>query len=203
MESLNENVIEYKKQMEKGIIQKAYRGIMDYVMQLRTFIKNKYPELSVGNIYSGYMDMTYFPLFPKILKSRKLKIAIVFIHETCRFEVWLSGNNRQVQQNIRELIRENNWNKYQRNPNNADSIIESTLDDNPNFSDPDALSKKIETSTLSFIKDIEKYFSKHKNHVQPNTRLQATWPRLSEKTPNCDCRFPDKMVFTLRMWPCG
>jgi hypothetical protein len=160
MESLNESVVEYRKQMEKGIIQKAYKGIIDYVMQLRTHFKNKYPELSVGNIYSGYMDMTYFPLFPKMLKSRKLKIAIVFIHDTCRFEAWLSGNNRQVQQKYRELIRDKNWDKYRMNPNNADSIIESPLVSNPDFSDLDILTKKIETSTLSFIKDIEAFFSK-------------------------------------------
>ena len=162
MESLRESIIEYKKQMEKGIIQKAYRGIMDYVLQLRTHISKKYPEYSVGNIYYGYMDMTYFPLFPKILKSRKLKIAIVFIHDTCRFEVWLSGNNRQIQKRYGELIRDNNWDKYRMDPNNADSIIENTLEANPDFSDPDALTKKIETSTLLFIKDIEVFFSKHK-----------------------------------------
>jgi hypothetical protein len=160
MESLNESVLEYKQQMEKGIIQKAYKGIMDYVMQLRTHFKNKYPEFSAGNIYRGYMDMTYFPLFPKMLKSRKLKIAIVFIHDTCRFEAWLSGNNRQVQQKYRELIRDKNWDKYRMNPNNADSIIESPLVSNPDFSDLDTLTKKIETSTLSFIKDIEAFFSK-------------------------------------------
>jgi hypothetical protein len=163
MESLQESVVEYKKQIEKGYIQKAYRGIMDYIMYLRTHIKNRYPELSVGNMYSGYMDMTYFPLFPKILKSKKLKIAIVFIHETCRFEVWLSGNNRQVQQNIRELIRDNNWEIYRMDPKNADSIIENLLDANPDFSDQDALTKKIETSTMTFIKEIEGFFYKHKN----------------------------------------
>jgi len=161
MESLRENVIEYKKQMEKGVIQKAYRGIMDYVMQLRTHISNKYPEYSVGNIYYGYMDMTYFPLFPKLLKSRKLKIAIVFIHDTCRFEVWLSGNNRQVQKNYSELIRDNNWDKYRMDPNNPDSIIENSLDSNPDFSNPETLTKEIETVTFTFIKDIEAFFSKH------------------------------------------
>jgi hypothetical protein len=161
MESLHESVIEYKKQMEKGIIQKAYRGILDYVMPLRTHIKNKYPELSVGNIYCGYMDMTYFPLFPKFLKRRKLKFAMVFIHDTCRLEVWLSGNNRQIQKRYWELIRDNNWDTYRMDPNNADSIIEYTLEANPDFRDPDALTKKIETSSLSFIKDIEVFFSKH------------------------------------------
>jgi hypothetical protein len=161
MDSLQANVIEYKKQMEKGIIQKAYRGIMDYVMQLRTHIKNKYPELSVGNIYNGYMDMTYFPLFPKILKNKQLKIAIVFIHDTCRFEVWLSGNNRQIQKRYREMISDNKWDKYRMDPNNADSIIEKTLETNLDISDPDALTKKLEKSTLLFIKDIEVFLLLH------------------------------------------
>jgi hypothetical protein len=48
-------------------------------------------------------------------------------------------------------------------PNNADSIIENTLDANPDFSDPEILTKKIEGATFSFIKDIEAFFSKHQN----------------------------------------
>ena len=166
MESLQDSILEYKKQMEKGIIQKAYQGIMDFILQLRTHFKNKYPEYSVpGNIYCGYMDMTYFPLFPQTLKSRKLKIAIVFIHDTCRFEVWLSGYNRQVQQKYWELIKENNWNKYRIVPNAkvADSVIESTLVENPDFNDLDALTKKIETSTLNFIQDVEAFLARHDN----------------------------------------
>lgn len=163
MESLKENIIEYRKQIEKGIIQKAYKGIMDYVMRLRTYLQNKYPKYTVGNIYYGYMDMTYFPLFSKKLKDRKLKIAIVFLHEACRFEVWLSGNNRQVQKGYSELISGNDWNKYRMDPKNPDSIIEFTLDADPDFGDTDALTKKIEASTLSFLNDIEAFLSKQKN----------------------------------------
>jgi len=32
--------------------------------------------------------------------------------------------------------------------------------------------------------------------MMPNTWLQATWPRLSERTPNCGFRFPAKMVIS-------
>jgi hypothetical protein len=42
-----------------------------------------------------------------------------------------------------------------------------------------------------------------KESTAPNTRLQATWPRLRERTPNCDCSFPAKMVTTTRKWPCA
>ena len=90
MESFHEFVNEYRKQLEKGAIQKAYKGLMEYIMTLRTHFKNKYPDYLVsGSIYYGYMDMTYFAFSPKSLKDRNLKIAIVFVYNPFRFEVWL------------------------------------------------------------------------------------------------------------------
>jgi hypothetical protein len=164
MESLPEYISEYKKQLEKGYIQKAYKGLMEYIMDLRTHFKNKYPDYFVsGNIYYGYMDMTYFPFIPKSLKDRNLKIAIVFIHDTFRFEAWLSGYNKNVQTEYWELFKENNWKKYHivSTTKGVDSILEHTLVDNPDFSDLDTLTKKIEKGTLNFINDIEEFLSKH------------------------------------------
>ncbi len=161
METLQESVAEYKRQMEKGSIQKAYKGIMDYVLSLRTHFANRYPKIPVGNLYAGYMDMTYFPLFPKSLKSNKLKIAVVFMHGTCRFEIWLSGNNRQIQQKYSKIIADAGWKKFGTNPENPDSIVEETLIENPDFDDPDKLTKIIEASTMSFIQDVEAFLSGH------------------------------------------
>ncbi len=98
MESFHEYMEEYRKQLEKGVVQKAYQGLMAYIMDLKTYFKNKYPEYFVsGSLYYGYMDMTYFSFIPESLKHRHLKIAIVFIHEAFRFEAWLAGYNKQVQ----------------------------------------------------------------------------------------------------------
>jgi len=109
------------------------------------------------------MDMTYFAFSPESLKKRNLKIAIVFIHDTFRFEVWLAGYNKQVQQKYWKLFKESNWNKYHIVPTtkSVDSIIEYTLVDNPDFSDLDALTKHIEKGTLNFINDIEDFLSNH------------------------------------------
>jgi hypothetical protein len=53
MVAFPESMEEYKKQLDKGAIQKAYRGLMDYIMGLRTFFEKKYPAYSVsGTIYS-------------------------------------------------------------------------------------------------------------------------------------------------------
>ncbi len=166
MESFHEHMDEYKKQLAKGSIQEAYRGLMDYLMGLRTYFKDQYPDYSVpGSIYYGYMDMTYFPIFPKALKDRNLKIAIVFLHEAFRFEVWLSGKNKQVMTEYWKLIKESGWDKYQivSPGKGVDSIVEYILVDDPDFSDLDALTKQIETGTLKFIKDVESFLSIHEN----------------------------------------
>jgi hypothetical protein len=97
MESFNQYMDVYKKEMKKGTIRNAYKGLMGYILDLRTHFKNKYPEYFISGLYYGYMDMTYFSFSPESLKDKKLKIAIVFIHETVRFEVWLSGQNKEIQ----------------------------------------------------------------------------------------------------------
>ena len=45
MESLHAFMNEYRKQIEKGYIQKAYKGLMEYIMGLRTHLNKKFPDL--------------------------------------------------------------------------------------------------------------------------------------------------------------
>jgi hypothetical protein len=164
MEAFHENMNEYRKQLEKGAIQEAYKGLMAYIMSLRTHFKHKYPDYYVsGSIYYGYMDMSYFSFYPKSLKDRKLKIAIVFIHEAFRFEVWLAGNNKQVQSKYWKLFKESEWKKYHvvSTTVGVDSIVEHILVEDPDFSDLDTLTKQIERGTLKFIKHVEGFLAEH------------------------------------------
>jgi len=65
MKSFQESMSEYKKQLEKGTIQRAYQGLAEYIMGLRAHFKANYPGYAVsGRIYYGYMDMKYFSVFP-------------------------------------------------------------------------------------------------------------------------------------------
>ena len=164
MKSFNEDMNEYRKQLEKGAIKSAYRGLMDYFMGLRLYFKNKYPDFFVSsNIYSGYMDMTYFALVPESLKQQKLKIAIVFVHDKFTFEVWLAGYNKKIQTKYWKLLKESNWNKYHgvSTTKGSDSIIDYILVENPDFNDLDSLTQQIETKTLKFIKDVENFLAKN------------------------------------------
>jgi hypothetical protein len=163
MKSFHENMMEYRKQLEKGAIQKAYQGLMQYMMSLKNHFSNKYPDYSVsGSIYYGYMDMTYFSVFPGSLKDRDLKIAIVFVYDSFRFEVWLSGRNQQVLAKYWKIFKESGWDRYKLAAQGkwADSILEHILVDNPDFSDLEALTGQIEQGTLKFIQDVESFLIK-------------------------------------------
>ena len=163
MESLQENMIEFRSQLNKGVIQKAYLGLMQFMLNLKNHFINQYPDYIIpGNIYTGYLDMTYFSVIPKSLKDRELKIAIVFVFDAFRFEVWLSGRNQKVMASYWRLFTQSNWDKYKIVPQGrwADSVLEQVLVENPDFSDLDALTKNIEQGTLKFINDIESFLSK-------------------------------------------
>jgi hypothetical protein len=157
MVSFHESMIEYRNQLKKGIIQKAYQGLMEYFGSLKSYFKKKHPDYYVSSsIYYGYMDMTYFAVNPPLLKEKKLKIAIVFLHELFRFEVWLGGYNKSIQKKYWNLIKEEDWDNYNvpSSIEGVDSIIEYVLVENPDFRDLDSLTNKIENGTINFIEDI-------------------------------------------------
>lgn len=165
METFQEAMMEYKEQLKKGHLQKAYRGLMEYLMELRTYFMKKYPESFVsGSLYYGYMDMSYFSFIPESMKDLKLKPAIVFVHEAFRFEIWLAATNKQIQEKYWKLFKENGWDKYRLVPDTKgyDAILEHVLVENPDFSDLDKLTRQIEAGTLRFIQDAETFLHEHR-----------------------------------------
>lgn len=162
MASFQDSMQVFRKQLQEGTIQQAYRGLMEYILNLKTYLKKKYPDYSISSsLYVGYMDMTYFSFTPPALKERNLKVAIVFNYDAFRFEVWLGGYNKQVQEAYWKLFKENGWHKYHLVPTTEgmDSILEYTLVDDPDFDDLEALTKQIEMGTMRFIADIEDFLS--------------------------------------------
>jgi hypothetical protein len=166
MNSFPEQMAEYKSQLKSGVIQKAYKGLMEYLLALKTHFKNKYPGYSVsGGLYFGYMDMSYFSVVPESFIQRNLKFAIVFLHEAFRFEVWVAGTNKQVQSDYWRIFKDSGWDQYKLVPTTkgADSILEHILVDDPDFSDLDGLTSQIEKMAVKFINDVDGFLSGQKS----------------------------------------
>ena len=156
MDTLAKQIQEYRHQLSKGYIQKAYKGIMTFMSGLKTHLENTYPDYFTSAMYFGYMDMTYFAFTPVDLRDKKLKIAVVYLHEQGRFEVWLGGSNRKIQAEYIEQLRHINLGRYQLSQVHpgVDSIIESVLVDQPDFDQLEDLKLHIEKKTIDFIHDM-------------------------------------------------
>ncbi len=172
MDSIHKDMEELQKQLRKGLIQKAYRALLSYMAGLRTHFANMYGEPAVSGLYQGYMDMTYFALFPPSLKRLDLKIAIVFNYEAFRFEAWLAARNRKVQRQYWELFKDRDWAGYRVVVPAAgiDSILECDLAMDFDLSNPDILTSSIETTTVAFIDEIESFLSEHQPHEEAPSR---------------------------------
>jgi hypothetical protein len=156
MESLNQHIQEYTDQLSKGHIQKAYRGIMTFMADLKSDLERIHPDWVGSTLYVGYMDMTYFACTPPALRDRKLKVAIVYLHESGSFEVWLAGNNRRVQAEYIGLLKDRDIGELELSQvqPGVDSIVVSVITERPDFDHPEKLKELIEGSTVNFANDI-------------------------------------------------
>jgi hypothetical protein len=163
MSSFSQAMEAYRQQLQQGLIQEAYRGLMAYLMDLRTHFQHVYPDYFVsGSIYYGYMDMSYFAVSPRPLKQRNLKVAVVFLHPAFRFEAWLAGANRQAQARYWRLFKESGCAPYPlvATTKGRDAILEHFIVDQPDFSDLTALTRKIEHNTLDFIQTLTDFLQR-------------------------------------------
>lgn len=157
MENLNKYVSIYKEQLEKGDILIAYNELVKFVMKLRTdFIKNLSDQYSFAGILHGYMDYTHFYYSNDYLKHKKLKLGLVLNHLDMRFEVWLLGNTIPNQKKYWELLKTTKWNKNKTEMPKY-SILETTLVENPDFNNLNALSEQIETNMIKVSDEILGY----------------------------------------------
>ena len=165
MEPTEDVYREYKRLLGEGKVQRAYRGILQYLMNLQSRLKAEFPEFEVSAVYPGYMDMSYFSFTPKSLTSHGLKVAIVFLHETFTFQVWLGARNRQLQSKFVGLFEQAGWNPTEISTPRpgVDSIVEQVLVSEPNFEDPKSLSDQILASTIAFSEKVDSFLANQPN----------------------------------------
>jgi hypothetical protein len=164
MERFSDFISSYKKQLEKGDIQKAYEGLVKYVMRVKSiFSRNKSDRFSVGNVSPGYMDFTYFPFFDEFLRERKLRLGMVFNHNKVRFEIWLMGQNKDIQKRYWNHLKTTKWNKARMTMPKY-SVLEAVLVENPDFENLDELTHQIEIELIKVSNEIIGYLKTNDIH---------------------------------------
>lgn len=156
MNYLNQHIKHYNQQLSLGHIQKAYRGIMEMMSQLKITWDNKHPETPSGALYAGYMDMTFISVKPTVLSDKDVRVSIVYLHEIHTFEFWLVARNRKIQSQIHNQLKSKELGQYtlsELGPG-IDSIIAMTCIADPDFDNTERLITDIIEKTQYFISDM-------------------------------------------------
>lgn len=145
----------YKEQLSYGYIRTAYLTLTKYVAELKTKFSIQY---KTGNISFGYLDYTYFPFFNQYLREQKLRFGVVLNHEKLQFELWLMGQNADVQRKYWEILKNSVWNKKRKEMPEY-SILEVVLENQIDFNNKANMTKNILDRSVSFALEIQEYLT--------------------------------------------
>ena len=153
VKGINPRISAYKEAFASGEIQKTYQSLVGIVQNIKTeFAKIYEGAFSVANVLHGYIDFTYFYLQNDFLKEKKLKFAIVFVHQHAHFELWLLGQTKDVQIRYWEKLRGLRWVNSEAMPKY--SIFEISLLTDPDFDDSKKLTESIHNAFGSLSQEI-------------------------------------------------
>lgn len=124
METNHQLLKMYKNLIQTTQIQECYQYIMKLIHDIYTILKNDLNTFQFSNkVIENNMNFSYFQLTNPQLKKQGLKIQIIFIHQSCQFEVWLSGYNRHIQQQYYQKLNSKCPFQLCENPQKNDYIV--------------------------------------------------------------------------------
>ena len=153
---LNDCIADYVGAVSAGDFARAYRGILSALMQFKSAWEAAHPEDTVGALYQGYMDMSFVAVLPASLAQRRLKISLVFLHESGLFSLWLTAGNRAIQKRVSDALRHVPLGKCALctlEPG-VDAIIALDLPKPYVFDEPEQLTKDLLWAAESFLTDM-------------------------------------------------
>lgn len=156
---MNEDIVKslnvYKKQLNQGYIQIAYVTLMKYLAELKVKFSKIY---HTGNISFGYLYYTYFPFSNDFFRARKLRMGIVLNHKELRIELWLMGQNAEIQKKYWELLKESRW-ILDKNEMPRYAILEVILEERINFDQKEKMTEHIINQSKNLAIDMQKYLA--------------------------------------------
>ncbi|WP_303195338.1 DUF7000 family protein [Thomasclavelia spiroformis] len=146
----------YKEQLDNGYIQVAYLALTKYVAEL----KSNFPkEYRTGNISFGYLDYTYFSFFNTFLRDQKLRFRVVLNYRKMQIELWLMGQNANIQKKYWEILKKSKWNS-DRNKMPRYSVLEVVLENQIDFNNKKRMTENIISQALSLSQEIQQYLKR-------------------------------------------
>ena len=146
----------YTRAVARGDIAQAYRGILSALSSFKSAWGESHTFDKVGELYQGYMDMSFVSVLPASLAQKRLKIALVYLHPTGDFSLWLTAGNRAIQKSVSETLRSAPLGHYELSvlEPGVDAIIALDLPKPYAFDEPERLTAYFLHAAEAFLTDM-------------------------------------------------
>jgi len=155
--SLSNCIAAYCRAVREDDLPRAYRGILSALMAFKAGWESAHPEDSVGALYQGYLDMSFVAVAPAAFGARRLKISLVFLHDTGLFSLWLTAGNRAIQaQTSQELAKKplGSYSLSELKPG-VDAIISQDITQPYAFDEPERFTSQLIAAAERFLSDMK------------------------------------------------
>jgi hypothetical protein len=127
--------------------------------RLGTELGRRHEAWAITGLYQGYFDMTYFAVVTPALKTRGLKIAVVFDYQSFRFQVWVAARNRETQKRFWRLLSDSGWpaESLVEPAPGVDAIVAVDVADGSDLVEPGALTDLIEGVVVELLDRLERF----------------------------------------------
>lgn len=153
---INTNYIEeYKNIIQTTNLQRGYQELIKFFRYLRNYLQKEMTNFNfTANIVENNMDYSYFQFTNENLKKKGVKIVCVFLHKEFKYQVWLSGVNRQTQIKCFNMYEKNNKYTMSPNPDKTDYILSKDINIELNYDNIENLLNNFKKEIYMFIDDI-------------------------------------------------
>lgn len=152
----SKDIAQYNTLVAEGSLPRAYRAILAQLTACKSAWEQAHPNDSVGALYQGYLDMSFIAVAPSSLAERRLKVSLVYLHDTGRFSLWLAAGNRKIQAELSQELSKKNLGSYTLctlKPG-VDAIIAYDVPSPYAFDEPVELTQTLIRETEKFLSDM-------------------------------------------------
>ncbi len=144
---------DYQQIIKTTNILESYQEFIKLFRYLKIQLQKELPEFSTSNnIMENHLDFAYFQLFKDSLKDRGLKVQIIFVHQRCQFELWISGYNRKIQNKYYLKLKDRKFDYLlTSDPQHIDYIFKSQLSTELDISDGEKLISLLKEDILEIV----------------------------------------------------
>lgn len=140
---------DYEQLQQTTNLQEAYQEFIKLFHSLHIHLSKAFPDYAfAGNIVENGMDYSYFHFTNEHYKKLGLKFVVTYLHKEGKFNIWLSGYNRKIQEDFTRELRKKDFSyTLTTDPNRTDYILKNEILADRNY-------ERIESEIQDFINHI-------------------------------------------------